>query len=112
MAGFKKVMLPLIFVNCCLSYSMKTISDIETHSSGEQIAYIAFIVVDQINTVVTISAVPRTFGIKYGYNIVCIVLISRILTMILVYFVPDEPMENFIFGLCSNILAFVICALF
>lgn len=80
----------------------------ETTTFG-QVAYYVFIVVDHTSWITTFSAVPRTFGIVYGYNILCLVLCGRLISILVVSYLPDDAKLNLIVGLCSNILAFFVC---
>lgn len=74
-------------------------------------AYFIFIIIEESNFVLSVSAVPRTFGIRYGSSVLTLVLCSRIYTLILAS-LPIAPGPMLAVILSANIVALVICFFF
>jgi hypothetical protein len=106
--GYKKTLLPLLACNIILSFILLYITD---HPSSRYVilSYLIFILVEETQLVITVSAVPQTFGIKYGSIILCIVLCGRILALVTIYYLPKNKWVLFTTGIVTQVLAFLIC---
>lgn len=74
--------------------------------------YISTFINTAIDTM-TIAAVPKTFGIKYGCLILGIIQTSDMISQILVLLVSrNNNVVMFVIGFLSSIVALVICFFF
>lgn len=90
MTGFKSLMMPVVVI--------QTIFIIVVYARGEdfdyklllwKVGYYLYIIVEEINVVICIAAVPRTFGIRHGASVLCLVLCSRLLSVLMAWIIGD-----------------------
>lgn len=55
---------------------------------------------------------PKTFGIRFGCVVLCLVLTGRIMVLLVILAIPSDPWVIFGVGLASSLAAILICVFF
>lgn len=116
MFGYKRIMMVLTLILCFLSFFILKLKDKTQEKDHvltwqDNMAYFIFIIAEETSLVISATAVPRTFGIRFGASVYCLVLSSRIVTLIVAKFSLNITVM-FVTGLCANIAALIICFFF
>lgn len=111
--GFKKIMIPLLILQillmCILAFSKKETVFYNYMFNG---AFYFYVIVQETNVIATIAAVPKTFGIKYGSSVLCLVLCSKFISMLIAYLIHDTGLATNIIIILLNVLALIVCSHF
>lgn len=113
LVGYKKIMIPLLILQIGF-ISTIAFSNKESHFYSHLFngAFYFYIIVREANFIVTVSAVPKTFGIKYGSSVLCLAECALFIPLLISILIQDSETVKYIICIVLNIVALIICFFF